>query len=391
MRGLILLAAVIVWVNVYAGTSHPQTLQSPIIIQNLSSGLAVVDPVTEVTVDISGTPHELGMVNTETLNFSIDLSNIKFPGKYSADINVSQIPEGVKLMKVNPQKIVFDVDFEREKIVPVVINTSGWVADNFSVKSVEVVPNRVTIHGAERSLAQISDVKASVSIDGRYKSFSAPVKYYVETAAGVANHSVRVTPGSGTASVEIDKGTSFRNLGLKATYSGELPGGFWVQEVAFEPRTLMVRGTQGKLDQLDYLLTTPIDLKNKIDGFKTQVGAILPEGVEVVGENLIYTTVTIESSEDSRSLAIVPIYANVTEGFTVANVTPASVRVVVVGNPEVLKRLSRNQISMNVDLQGALSGANILEITLDMFDADEGLSVVSFEPDTIEVILSRLE
>lgn len=391
MRGLILLAAVIVWVNVYAGTSHPKTLQAQVAVQNLDTNLAVVDPITEVTVDVSGTPYALGKISDETFNFSINLADVTEPGKYSADINVSSIPEGVKLLQTNPKQIVFDVDFITFKIVPVVIKTEGWVADNYSVKHVEVTPNRVTIYGAKSSLANITDVKTHVSIDGRSRSFVASVAYLVETAGGTVNHAVSVMPIFGVTSVEIDKGTAFRNLGLKATFNGDLPGGFWVQEVVFEPQTLMVRGTQGKLDQLAYLSTTKINLNNQTKSFKTQVAAELPEGVEVVGDNLIFTSVNIGSSEDTRSLAIVPTYVNVAEQFSVTNITPTSIRVVVAGDSETLKSIHRSQVKLNVDLLGALSGANTIDITNDMFDVDEGLSVVSFEPNQIEIILSRLQ
>jgi len=391
MRGLVLLAALIVWVNVYAATSHVQTLSSPVSIQNLATGLAIVDPITEVAVHISGTPHALGLVSDQTFNFAINLSNITKPGRYSAEVQVSSIPSGVKLISWKPDEIVFNVDFETTKIVPVVVNTEGWVADNYSVKNIAVVPNQVTVYGAQAALALITDVKAKISIDGRSRSFTAPVTYQVETAEGTVDHSVRITPALGKANVEIDKGASFRNLGLQATFTGELPGGFWIQEVIFEPRTMMVRGTQGKLDKLLYLSTTPINLNSKTTSFKTQVSVKLPEGVEIVGENLVLTSVNISSSEDTRQISVVPKYINVTEGFSVTNINPASVRVVVTGNPDILRQLSRSQIRLNIDLQGVLSGVNIIDLTADMFDSSEGLNVVSFEPHQIEVILSRLQ
>jgi len=381
----------IVWVNVYAATVHSQTLNSPVYIKNLAEDLAVVDPITEVATHISGTPYALGLISDQTFSFAIDLADVTKPGRYSAKIQNNAIPEGVKLISWEPDEIVFDVDFITTKIVPVVIETDGWVADSYSVKDVEVFPNQVTVHGASAALELVSDVKARVSIDGRSQRFTAPVTYKAETAEGTVNHSVWITPESGEISVEIDKGASFRNLGLKAAFAGELPGGFWIQEVIFEPQVMMVSGTQRKLDQLSYLFTTPINLNGKTKSFKTQVAANLPNGVKVVGENLVLVNVIVQSSEGTRQISIIPAYINVTEGFGVTNINPSSIKVMVAGNPEILKGLSRSQVKLNLDLQGALSGANFVDISKGMFEVSEGLSVVSFEPNRVEVILSRLQ
>jgi hypothetical protein len=65
--------------------------------------------------------------------------------------------------------------------------------------------------------------------------------------------------------------------------------------------------------------------------------------------------------------------------------------VVVSGAPEAINRLQRDDVVLELDLRGTLSGANLLTVTAAMFKTSAGISVASFTPATVEVVLSRLQ
>ncbi|OGB73372.1 hypothetical protein A3K24_00640 [candidate division Kazan bacterium RIFCSPHIGHO2_01_FULL_44_14] len=390
IRVILIITAVLIWVNVYALSYQTKSWSAPIIVKNLPAGLAVANGVTTVTAKISGRPYAITKLNDISFQFQLDLSGIATPGRYSRPIVPLAVPNNIRLINYQPTEVVVDLDVEVSKIVPVVLNTTGWVADGYSVKQAKVVPDRVTIYGAGALLDKITHASAEVTISHRRESFTVPISFQADNGGGQSLGAVRMSPAEGQANIEIGPGAASRNLGLKASFVNKLPGGFWVQEVKFEPAVVLVSGTQQALDQLAYLTTTPINLNGRTKNFTDQVAVDLPNGISLVGENLILTTVTIGSSQGTKQLTVVPQYANVTEGFSVTTTNPGSIQVILAGAPEMLKGLTRNDVILNLDLRGALSGANMIEINQGMFTTPTGVEVVSFAPIKVEVVLSRV-
>ena len=389
VRVVLLITAILIWINVYALSYQTKVWAAPIVVSHLAPGLAVVNAVTTVEAKISGRPSALKKLTDTVFNFELDLTKVIAPGRYSLALIPSDLPADVQLIGYSPEEIVVDIDVEVSKVVPVVLDTQGWVADDYSIKQTRVVPDHVTIYGAAVLLDRITQASANVKVARRRETFVAPVNFLVESGSGSPLGAVRISPPDGKAEVEIGAGAAVRNLGIKPSFSGELPGGFWVREVKFEPGVVLVSGTQQALDQLANLTSTPIQLGGHTSSFTDQVAVDLPSGVTLVGENLILATVAIESSQGTKQFTLVPQYINVTEGFSVTAASPASVRVVLAGAPETLKDLQRNDVVLHLNLQGALSGANMITIDQGMFTTPRGVEVVSFAPERLEVILSR--
>ena len=391
MRTVVLAVALLVWMNISLISSKTTTILAPLEIKGLSSGLAVTEIITEIEARVSGSLHNIGQLTGDSVTFELNLSDVDQVGRYSREILPHDLPDGIKLISFQPKTVVIDIDEEISKQVPVMIKTTGLVADNYSIEDVSVEPDHVTLYGAEQILDTISEARTYINVDGRSSSMTAPAQYVVETATGGRIQTVRIFPTQGKAAVTIKQGAAFRSLGIRPVFAGELPGGFWVREVTFDPTVVIVRGHQKQLQGLMFLTTTPISLTDKTNSFYDQVAIDLPHGIEVVGENLIHAHVLIDSAQGTRQMSVVPKYVNVTEGFGVTTIKPSSVQIVLSGDPDVIRQIGRDDVVLNLDLQGALSGTNSIEINPAMFVIREGIAVVSFSPKSVEVVLSRLE
>lgn len=390
MRWVILIAAILVWVNVYSFMERTQTVSAPLIIENLDASLAIAEPITVVDATVSGgLRHIIGITN-QTLQFSLDVSQITGLGQYTISVKPKLIPKHIKLINFSPREIKVNVESITSKTIPVLALAQGSPNDKYSVSSLTPVPSQVMVWGAPSLLEEISQATAYVDVTGRRESFSVPADVGVQDGKRHVISSLRLTPASVKVAVEMSAGASVRNLGLRPAFTGELPGGFWVQEVKFDPPVIQVRGPKAILDELTNLVSTPITLADRRASFNDQVAVNLPEGVELVGEDLIMAHVTINSSEGTRQFDIVPQYINVTEGFGVTTITPTSLQVVVSGDPKSINQLKRSDVKLNLDLKGALSGANKITVTTGMFNLPPNFQVVSFTPDQIEVVLTRL-
>ncbi len=390
MRWVVLIAAILVWINIYAFTDRAKTISAPLIIENLSDNLAIAEPITIVEATVSGNLRDIAKLSDQNLQFFFDASNITSTGEYSVKIQPKLIPKNIRITSFTPKELKITAELVSSKIVNVAVFSKGSTNDKYSIRSLTPTPSEVLVSGAPSLLDKISEAKTFVDVSNHRTSFTAPAKVVVQDARNQTISSLRISPETIKVNVEIVAGASVRNLGLQPAFTGELPGGFWVREVIFDPPVVQIRGPQKNLEKLASLSSTVINLSNRRKNFNEQVAVNLPNGVEIVGENLIMAQVTIDSSGGTRQLDIVPQYANVTEGFGVTTITPASVQVVVSGDPKVINQLKRSDIKLNLDMKGTLSGTNRITITPAMFLVPANIQVVSFTPDRIEVVVSRL-
>lgn len=390
MRVFIIAATVLIWANVVAFTTKTQTITLPIQVEGLAPGTAVAQAMPEVSINLSGRAIDIAKVNENNLIFVINLNNSQAGEEVNASVNLKAPLKGINVLSYEPHSLQLAIERETTKLLPVVVEPVGMLADGFAITNAVVDPGSVTISGSPTLLGQVSEVVVEVSVTRRRKTFTVPVIPKALLGKNLHPANLTITPNPISATLTIEKGSATRNLGVKATFDGELPAGFFLKEVQFDPPVVSITGNQRVIGALANLISTPIKLTSRDATFSEQVSLDLPTGVKVVGENLINARVIIERSEISREFNISPEFINVTEGFGVTAITPRSIKVVVVGEEAVLANLKRTDIKLNVDLQRLLTGSNQIPLTAGMFNLPAGVGVGSFTPDTIEVILSRL-
>jgi len=390
MRWVILISAILVWVNIYAFINRTEIISTPLLIEDLSSHLSIAESVTTVAVTVSGGLRDVSKISASNLQFKLDTSSVTGVGTYTLNVQPKLAPDHIKILSFEPRQLTLTVELTATKSVNVVALSKGNPNDKYSIKSLNAIPAQVIVFGAPTLLDKISEARAYVDVNGQKTSFTVPTPVAVFDGKNQAITSLRIEPTNIKVNVEIVEGASVRNLGLKPSFTGELPGGFWIQEVKFEPTIVQVKGPQKTLDALVSLSSTPISLNNRRASFNEQVAVNLPDGIEMVGENVVLAHVVLGSSEGTRQFDIMPQYINVTEGFGVTTINPASVQVVVSGDPKTINQLKRTDIKLNLDLSGTLSGSNTVTITPAMFSLPPNFQVVSFTPDKVEVVLTRL-
>ena len=125
-------------------------------------------PVGEVDLVITGDKRKVELINSENLIVSFDLTDAK-PGEQVIQLtpdNVNvELPTGVKLEEIQPNKIAVKLETVLEREVTVRPDIEGTVADGFEIYSVVALPQKVRVRGPEsfvKSLDFVSTEKISV-------------------------------------------------------------------------------------------------------------------------------------------------------------------------------------------------------------------------------------
>lgn len=176
-----LLITLALWYGV-SGLRAPKTVRLRAVALNLqvSNNVEITNsPVQEVDIVVTGDKRKTENLNARDLTISLDLTNIQ-PGDQMINLtpeNVNlQLPSGVKLDEIQPNKIAVKIEAVEEREITVKPEIEGSPVDGFEVYEAEttVTPAKVRVRAPSsyiRSLNFISTEK--ISIEGKTSDFAA--------------------------------------------------------------------------------------------------------------------------------------------------------------------------------------------------------------------------
>ena len=133
-------------------------------------------PVQEVDLVVTGDKRKIDQIKREDLVVSLDLTDA-LPGDRTVKIspeNVNvELPTGIKLEEVQPNKIAVKLEQVEEREISVKADTEGSVADGFEIYSETVLPNKIKVRGPSsyvRSLDSVSTEK--INLDNHQADFT---------------------------------------------------------------------------------------------------------------------------------------------------------------------------------------------------------------------------
>ncbi|MGI8787922.1 MAG: CdaR family protein [Pyrinomonadaceae bacterium] len=133
--------------------------------------------VQEVDLLVTGDKRRIDQIKPDDLVVALDLTDVH-AGDRSVQItpaNVSvELPTGVKLEEIQPNKIAVKLEQIEEKEIPIKAETEGAVVENYEVYDETISPPKVRVRGPEsfvKSLDFISTEK--INLDNKTSDFTA--------------------------------------------------------------------------------------------------------------------------------------------------------------------------------------------------------------------------
>jgi YbbR domain-containing protein len=133
-------------------------------------------PREEVEITLTGSKRALDRINVRDLVASVDLSNYK-PGerviRLSPDTVAMDLPEGVRLENIEPDRVPLRIEPRIEKDVEVEARLEGKLPEGYELVGVFVTPARVRVRGPETPVMNLDKAQTeTISLDGRTESFT---------------------------------------------------------------------------------------------------------------------------------------------------------------------------------------------------------------------------
>jgi hypothetical protein len=179
------------------------------------------EPIHEVEITITGDKQKIDRLKEEDLVISADLSVIQAGDKIvqlSPETVSLDLPSGVKLNEVQPNKIAIKLEKILEREIDVKADFEDTLPDGFEVYAKTVEPLRVRVRGPEsivKSLESISTEK--ISLENRKADFVAK-----QIGLSLANSKVTILDSIVDVSVKIGEKRIEKTFLVETKYDNEV-------------------------------------------------------------------------------------------------------------------------------------------------------------------------
>jgi hypothetical protein len=180
------------WFGV-TGLSTPITKRFTIpLAPSVATDVEIVNnPREEVEIVVSGDKRRVDQISRSDLVAMLDLRDVA-PGDWVIALSPETIsvtlPQGIKLIEVQPSRIPINLEAVEEKDIEVKVVFSGNLAPGFEVYGANVLPARIRVRGPASFIKTLEHVDTDpVDIEGRERDFTAR-----QVPVGVSNPKAQV-------------------------------------------------------------------------------------------------------------------------------------------------------------------------------------------------------
>lgn len=386
------LLAVLVWISAVTATNpnEQHTFASiPLSVIGLPTDMVITSPLPD---DVSITlyaPHltlERYINQPTLLQAYLEITNLE-PGTYVLPVQVRFPLRPARLVSVTPTDIEVVLDRRISQTKSIRLFIQGDPARGYQAEQAKVSDARTVITGPSALVAQVAEVRASLDISGLEQSITRNIALVPLDTNGNRVSGVQLSPSSIEVSQPISLLGGYRNVVVKVTTQGQVRDGYRLTNILVSPPNVTVFSSDPQLvnDLPGYIETQPLTLTERDNDFEVRLPLNLPEGVSVVGESSVLVRVSIAAIESSLDISLPVEVIGLAPGQQ-AQVSPATVDVIISGPLAVLDKLIPQELRISVDVTDLEPGVYQLIPQVDLIPTD--VRVQSMLPNTLEVEIS---
>ncbi len=389
---LALILAIVVWVSaVVAADPNEKRLYPravPLEVMGKDSNLFLssdVPTTVRITIEAPQSIWTQLTNNPDLVKAWIDLSGLG-AGEYSVPVKVD-VKANPARWEVQPQSVQVTLEQLVNKILPVQLEVTGDLPVGYKRGTPTLTPSQVTVSGPQDLVGQVSEIHATLDINGARETRQVTVSLEARNKNGDVVNGLTITPKSVSVTQPITLENSYKDVVVKVVTQGELASGYRLTNISVSPPTVTVYSAKPELiNQMPgYVETKPINVANLNDDIEVRTELNLPAEVSLVGVQSVLVQISVAAIEGSLTLSI-PVETMGLPPDLTAAISPATVDVIVSGPLPVLDTLTSASFRAVVDLTGLEAGTYQLNPKMDL--VPDQVSVQSFLPETVEVTIT---
>jgi YbbR domain-containing protein len=161
LKLLSIVIAVALWSFVNVGERDAEEpLQVPLELRNIPANLVITSPRLDfIDLRVIGPRTLLGRIDRSRLSMSLDLDGVRpGPAVFRVGPESFNLPRGVRVTRINPSQITLQLERLGRRSVPVRLQLSGELGEDFRLVEATVTPEAIEVSGPASDLREVPDV-----------------------------------------------------------------------------------------------------------------------------------------------------------------------------------------------------------------------------------------
>jgi YbbR domain-containing protein len=354
--------AFLVWMTAVAQRDPIEELQLPgrIPIQFLvdDTMLMTSTSIENVAVRARGQRSAISLLTSSDITISADMRGMS-PGAHAITLATEVQRERILLDTV-PRQVNVTLELLQSRLVPVVVTTSGVLPGAYEQGDPEIDRLEVEVSGAASQVERVAQARITLDVSDARTTITALAALTPVDDAGQPVDGITLDPGSIAISLPIRPRPDVREISVQPNLIGvdNMPEGYLLSQLDYEPRSVLVSGPAELLDSLpETIFTEAIDLRDRTAAFEASVPIELPSrDLIVLAGGVITVRIGISTQTASQQFDNIPVeIIGLSDGLT-AELSPATVSLLVTGPEPQIAGLEARDIRVIVDLNQLAAG-----------------------------------
>lgn len=396
LRTLLLafILALAVWVTAVTASNPDETnsLPAPVEIEFIGQDASLlqvgsVPNSVEVSLRAPKSVWEQILADPSSVRAIVDMTGLG-AGTHTVEVVLQVNAQPVRIISVSPKTVDLILEPLASRTLPISLVIAGQPALGYQAGEAVLTPDKVTISGPESLVNQVSSVQASLDLTNVRENVEATLPLAALDADDNLVTGLTLSPQAVELSLPIVHLGGYRDLAVKVVTVGRPASGYRLASVdVFPPIVTVYSGNTSLIESLPgYVETMPLNLSGVSENIETRLDLVLPTDVTLVGEVNVLVQVTIAPIEGSLTVAYRPVEVTGLGTGLKAQVSPATVDVIISGPLPLLDALRASDVQVSIDLTG--QGAGSYQLTPKVTVLLEGLTVESILPAAVQVTIS---
>jgi YbbR domain-containing protein len=323
----------------------------------------------------------------DSIRAVLDLSGLS-AGVHNVVLQIQVSERPVRIVSATPTSVTVTLEPLVTRTLPLQSSVSGQPAIGYQAGELTVDPKQVVLAGPQSLVARVVRARVDANITGIREGFdqSITIQALDKNNAPVTN--LTIQPSAAHVTLPVTRQGGFRDLAVKVIVRGQVASGYRLDSISVSPPVVTVYSSNPDLVNAlpGVLETQPLDLQAAKDNVTLRVPLNLPGGVSAVGEQTVVIQAGITPIQSSLTLTGERVEISGLPADLTAQVSPATMDVILSGPLPVLNSLSRQDVHVTVDVSSLAAGSYQLTPTVQILAAN--VVVESLLPGTVEVVLA---
>jgi YbbR domain-containing protein len=317
----------------------------------------------------------------------LDLSGTT-AGAHKITLQIQIDARPVRIVTVAPSAVDVTMEPLVTRNFAVETTLSGQAAIGYQAGDLALQPKEVVVSGPDSLVSKVVRARVAVNINGVRESIDQdiPIETLDQNNSRVSG--VTIQPASAHVSLPVIRQGGFRDMAVKVVVRGQVAPGYRLDSISVFPPVVtvysdnadLVSGLPGVVE------TQPLDLNSASSNLSLRVSLDLPAGISVAGQQTVLIQAGISPIQSSLTLSGQKVEVTGLADGMQAQVSPATVDVILAGPVPTLDTLRRQDVRVTVDVATLTAGTFQLTPAVQVLASN--VTVESLLPGTVEVVLA---